>query len=507
MKNKNIFIVLFSILIFTCATVFLFGCKEESSPETFNVIYSSSYGGYVSGQTTQNVPKGESGSEVTAIVSTVGYVFDSWSDGVKDVTRKEENVTEAKEIKAIFRLGNYTIEYFADEGGHIEGKTLQIGDYYSKNSEVKAVANEGYKFIRWSDGNENPIRYDPYLQENKQITAHFEKITRTFLLNYNMVTRDAINEIELMYGETNKVTLPVLEKDKFTFCGWYRSEWDGSTVQVSDEYGNIIVEDSELFKQQEDPRNPLDRLHIKWEAKEKFAYTYKILMIYVTEVKASLRTQYNGKPSQDTVVVNYQISELERQICHNITNKLEEVLEDMLDGLVDFQIDEYFTTQAIGTESFGQDSGGNVSLYPWNIPEITLEQRQQYQSVLTTLNFNEYTHLFHSAAGTATQKYGCIYFESVVPTNLEDLKDLHNHFWTSAIGPYIHELCHTIEMRKDFYDFHSAAITNLINKKGMLELEAYKLYYLCEIEMDGQIIGIPYDFWKEDLENPYIERF
>lgn len=501
MKTRYFFIAIFATLLI-CSTILLFGCDNtiQNSVSYFTITYKSTEGGYVAGNTNQTIESGQSGSEVTAIALMSVYIFEGWSDGVKEATRKEENVIESQEIKALFRLRDIVVEYIADEGGKIEGDSLQIGDYNTLFS-AKAVPNEGYKFKCWSDGENSAIRYDAALLKDKQVTAYFEKITRTFILNYNMVTEDQLSEIELTYWETDKVKLPVPTKDKFTFCGWYRSSWERYDLQVTDKNGNIIAKDAELFKEEDySYYNPLNRLYAKWEANEKFAYTYKILMIYVTDVQATLPTQKNGKPAQEKVDVNYQISDIERQVYHNLTIKLEETLEELLDGLVDFQIDEYFTTQPMGTDCFIQDSGGDVDLSFRNNVEITQEMLQQYQSVLTTLNFNDYNYTFHSSSGSATIKYGTIYFESDIQfIDIESLLNLSSRYWkSSVINVYVHELAHTIEMRKDYYSFHSAAITYLSHQKDMLELDSYKLYFLSEIELDGRRVGIPYEFWRDD---------
>ena len=501
-KLRIVLIALFTILLLGSTTL-LFGCYEQKnySMSLLTITYKETYGGYVAGNTYQTLEYGQSGSEVTAIANTdVGYEFIKWSDGVKEATRKEENVTEDKEITAIFGLKEIIVEYVAYEGGTIDGELIQKGDYLTVFG-ATAIPNEGYKFKCWSDGYQIATRNDAALLENKQVTAYFEKIKRTFILNYNMVTEEQFNAIELTYWETDKIKLPVPQKDKYNFCGWYRSSYERYDLQVSDKFGNIIAPDAELFKEQDTSYyNPLNRLYAKWEAKDKFAYTYKILMIYVTDVRATLPTQANGKPTKERVEVNYQISDTEREVYHNLTIKLEETMEELLDGLVDFQIDEYFTTQPIGTESFTQSSGGNIDLWLGNTPEISQEMLKQYQSVLTTLNFNDYNHLFHSAGGMATEKYGTVYYESnILDNNFEELLDLNSFFWKACtICTYVHELCHTIEMRKNYYRFHFAISQPELN--NLHELEEYKLYYINELEIDGKKVGIPYEFWRDDMD-------
>lgn len=116
----------------------------------------------------QEIKQGESGSEVTVVADVLGYVFEKWSDGVTEATRKEENVTENKEIKAIFNVGKVTVKYTAEEGGgKIEGETLQSGNYQTVFT-ATAVPDEGYKFKCRSDGDKKATRRDSFLPENRQ---------------------------------------------------------------------------------------------------------------------------------------------------------------------------------------------------------------------------------------------------------------------------------------------------------------------------------------------------
>lgn len=71
------------------------------APVYYTLTYSASYGGYISGQTTQQIKSGESGSEVTAIPNS-GYIFAGWDDGVGQATRRETNVSGHKNITAVF---------------------------------------------------------------------------------------------------------------------------------------------------------------------------------------------------------------------------------------------------------------------------------------------------------------------------------------------------------------------------------------------------------------------
>ena len=48
--------------------------------------------------------------------------------------------------------GTYTLTYTAGEGGRISGATEQEIAKGNDGEAVEAIADEGYKFVKWSDG-------------------------------------------------------------------------------------------------------------------------------------------------------------------------------------------------------------------------------------------------------------------------------------------------------------------------------------------------------------------
>lgn len=70
---------------------------------------------------------------------------------------------------------NYSLTYTALEGGHIEGNVKQIVKGGDDGRTVKAVADEYYRFVKWSDGVETSERRDKNLQSDITVTAIFEK--------------------------------------------------------------------------------------------------------------------------------------------------------------------------------------------------------------------------------------------------------------------------------------------------------------------------------------------
>lgn len=67
------------------------------------------------------------------------------------------------------------IEYVASTGGRIEGDSYQQVPAGLDASRVQAIADEGYIFVNWSDGNPNASRLDRQVASSQRIIAVFEK--------------------------------------------------------------------------------------------------------------------------------------------------------------------------------------------------------------------------------------------------------------------------------------------------------------------------------------------
>lgn len=86
-----------------------------------------------------------------------GYTFKGWSTSasgsvnVSTTTKVTSNVT----YYAIWQINSYTLTVTAGTGGTVSG-----GGTYTYNTKVtiKATANSGYHFVKWSDGNTNATR-------------------------------------------------------------------------------------------------------------------------------------------------------------------------------------------------------------------------------------------------------------------------------------------------------------------------------------------------------------
>ena len=67
----------------------------------------------------------------------------------------------------------FTVSYFAEEGGRIEGVEAQQVTAGESASTVVAVAEEGWVFDGWSDGNTSAVRTDRNIQADAEYFAIF----------------------------------------------------------------------------------------------------------------------------------------------------------------------------------------------------------------------------------------------------------------------------------------------------------------------------------------------
>ena len=70
----------------------------------------------------------------------------------------------------------FNVSYLVEGGGDIEGEPEQPVLAGGDASPVVAVAEDGWVFVKWSDGIEDPARTDLNITEDLTVTAIFEEI-------------------------------------------------------------------------------------------------------------------------------------------------------------------------------------------------------------------------------------------------------------------------------------------------------------------------------------------
>ena len=482
-------------------------------------IISNEQAGTLIGETHQVIERGTDTTPVT-VVPNIGYQFIGWRnegqyevERADEITRVDTNVQYNITAIAVFR-GPITcnMDFRATQGGRVEGKLKQSVLYGDKGEPVTAIADEGFRFVRWSDGQTEAEREnDCVTNSSSVIIAEFERYERTFKLEYNEATLNTeLTEYTFYLDDMEKEQyLPVPQREGYEFMGWY-SDWF-HTVQVTDEAGKLIV-GREWFTNDYifyDWTNPDMKLFAKWEPIKEVP-VYKILMIYVTEIHADLETSYYG-----TIQVDYMMSDLEKKQFELIALRMEEYLEAILNGTVDFQIDTYYTKEPLSEENFfrGTTEFGDKIWDDYGIPvdrgalpEVN-DILDDYGSVMTSFCLNDNERKLHITGGNAGEKYGNIHLESMAKAS-EYMDDFTLQFaysnWISMESLYIHEFTHTIEMQlngKDVYGIHNAA-QYLSSKGGAIKTDFDYLYsYLRnEFNIGDRNVGIPYEFWTGEYE-------
>ncbi|NIK69581.1 hypothetical protein FHT67_003018 [Paenibacillus sp. BK720] len=154
------------------------------------LTYTADSNGTISGNAAQGVRTGGSGTEVTAVGNT-GYHFVNWSDNYAYANRKENDITGDVSVAASFAINVYELTYAAGPNGSLTGEVSQSVTHGRNATTVTAVANPGYHFVSWSDGNTNASRVDSNVTGNLDVTAQFA--IDTFKLTYTADTGGSID--------------------------------------------------------------------------------------------------------------------------------------------------------------------------------------------------------------------------------------------------------------------------------------------------------------------------
>ena len=153
--------------------------KTEEPKQEVTVTYAAGEGGRIAGMAVQTIAAGGETTEVTAVAEN-GYEFVEWSDGKTTAARFDENVQKNQTYTAFFKKTEepkqeVTVTYAAGEGGRIAGMAVQTIAAGGETTEVTAVAENGYEFVKWSDGKTTAARTDKDVQESRTYTAIFAK--------------------------------------------------------------------------------------------------------------------------------------------------------------------------------------------------------------------------------------------------------------------------------------------------------------------------------------------
>lgn len=186
---------------------------------TYHLSYTAEGQGTVEGTTDQYVQHGGNGTGVKAVAEE-GYEFAGWSDGVLSVTRTDLDVTGDIIVTAKFQRKQYTLSYAAGANGSVLGDVAQTVYHGEDGTEVEAVPNDTYLWLRWSDGVIEQKRQEKDVRQDVAVTALFasEVVTVQYLATeYGSVS--GITTQRLQPGETT-MTVTAVPDEGGRFVRW-----------------------------------------------------------------------------------------------------------------------------------------------------------------------------------------------------------------------------------------------------------------------------------------------
>lgn len=185
--------------------------------------------------------------EISA-TANIGYKFVQWSDGV--TTNPRQILIESDQtLTAQFEQCKYQLVLQTSDAnaGYVYGG----GEFtYSASTDIVAVANEGYIFVDWSDGDTNASR-TIFITEDLTLTANFSAIKYTITAEPNDPSMGTViggGE----YGYKANVQLMAVANAGYEFVQWSNGETNNPYSFVANADLSIVAEFKESSSALED---------------------------------------------------------------------------------------------------------------------------------------------------------------------------------------------------------------------------------------------------------------
>jgi len=170
--------------------------------------------------------------EYIEAIADEGYELYEWSDGYDHTNNyRSLSLNSDTTITAVFKPICY-VSVAAGEGGRVQvsganeyikaNKTYRCS--YGSKITIKANPNDGYRFVRWSDGDRNVTR-NITVTANLNLTAQFQEVS-TPLSQFvvRILSSDTelgeVNQVSGTYYDGDQVTIIATPKEHAKFTGW-----------------------------------------------------------------------------------------------------------------------------------------------------------------------------------------------------------------------------------------------------------------------------------------------
>ena len=173
------------------------GAMDVQTSPTYTLTYTAGDHGTLSGETTQTVAYGGTGTPVTANPDT-GYHFVDWSDSSTDNPRTDSNVTANLSVTANFAINTYTLTVTQGDHGTISPGTTTVN--YGDSQTFNITPDSGYQIVSVTVDGINQGAINSYTFSN--VTAN-HTITASFAINTYTLTYTA-GDHGTLSGETTQ---------------------------------------------------------------------------------------------------------------------------------------------------------------------------------------------------------------------------------------------------------------------------------------------------------------
>ncbi len=128
---------------------------------------------------------------------------------------------------------SFTIVYTVQDGGRIEGISIQRVERGGNGTQVIAIADTGYEFVGWSDGKTDVARIDTDITEDRSIAAIFKK--KMYTVEYTAEAGGSIvgvNRQQIKHGE-NGAKITAVPNAGYEFVGWSDGKTEAERTEIN----------------------------------------------------------------------------------------------------------------------------------------------------------------------------------------------------------------------------------------------------------------------------------
>ncbi|MBQ9470319.1 MAG: DUF4465 domain-containing protein [Bacteroidales bacterium] len=182
---------------------------------------------------------------------TTKHTLTALANGVATLTCTPfDQSAGAEAFDIIVRVGSYTLNYTATNGGSISGAATQNVPHGLSGVEVAAVPEVGFKFLRWSDGRTDNPRIDVNVEENVSVTAEFvPENTTIYTLLYTATEGGSISgaaQQSVVEGQ-NGIAVTAVPNKGYRFVQW--SDGRTEAIRMEENVTSDMTIEAEFIKQ------------------------------------------------------------------------------------------------------------------------------------------------------------------------------------------------------------------------------------------------------------------